>query len=323
MTEPRNRLVSPETTPYYHCICRCVRRAFLCGEDFASGRSCEHRKRWVTDRLRELSQAFAIELSAYAVMSNHYHVVVRLDVEAAASWDEREVCRRWALIFGIPQAVDIYLKEGGLDAETEAAVKARIELWRERLSSLSWYMRCLNETIARRANREDRCTGRFWEGRFTSQALLGAAALTACMAYVDLNPIRAGIAKTPEASYHTSVRQRIRELQGRRDKRLPPLLTHPTPRTDSPLPLSLEDYLALVDATGRKLKAGKRGATPAELPPILQRLGLETEGWLQLAATRTLRIRAIGQLEALKDLATDLRQKFLRGQYALAKLFPT
>ncbi|WP_018863986.1 transposase [Thioalkalivibrio sp. ARh3] len=101
MTRARKELVSVETTPYYHCICRCVRRAFLCGEDSYSGKNYEHRRGWVLERLRELQGVFAVDVCAYAVMSNHYHLVVRLDADRAAAWSEGEVMERWERLFSL------------------------------------------------------------------------------------------------------------------------------------------------------------------------------------------------------------------------------
>jgi REP element-mobilizing transposase RayT len=89
MTRARRELIALDSTPYYHCISRCVRRAFLCGEDSLTGNNYEHRKVWVTDRLTELTEVFAIDICAYAVMSNHYHLVLRVDRERAVAWDHR------------------------------------------------------------------------------------------------------------------------------------------------------------------------------------------------------------------------------------------
>ena len=203
MAQRRSLSVDLESTRYYHCITRCVRRAYLCGEDAVTGKSFEHRREWIEKRIVRLSGIFAVDVYAYAVMSNHLHVVVRVDEERAAGWDDDEVVRRFGGLFRLAK------KE--LDAMAPAAKKARIAEWRERLGSLSWMMRALNEWIARKANKEDGCKGRFWEGRFTSQPLLDEQALVTCMAYVDLNPVRAGMTKTLEGSAHTSIRARLEE----------------------------------------------------------------------------------------------------------------
>jgi hypothetical protein len=76
MTQARASLVSIEDTPWYHCVNRCVRRAFLCGEDPISGSNYEHRRGWIADRIKQLASVYAIDIAGYAVMSNHYHVVM-------------------------------------------------------------------------------------------------------------------------------------------------------------------------------------------------------------------------------------------------------
>jgi hypothetical protein len=167
-------------------------------------------------------------------MSNHYHAVLRVKPKTTADWGHEEMAARWMQLFRGSPLVDRYM--AGLcstEAEQELAGKT-IELWRERLFDLSWFMRCLNEGIAREANREDDCKGRFWEGRFKSQALLDERALLACMAcmacmaYVDLNPIRAGLSETPEASDFTSVQDRMMAFAESRSGR-----NHPASAADA------------------------------------------------------------------------------------------
>ncbi len=209
MPEPRYHQVSIEDTPYYHCISRCVRRAFLCGSDPLSGFNFEHRRQWIVERIKLMCSVFAIDLCAYAIMNNHYHIVVQINPVRVDEWTDEEVAHRWMQIFSGPLLMHQYLTNADL---TRAELKCVAELfatWRERLADLSWFMRCINEPIARMAHSEDHCTGSFWEGRFKSQALLDERALLACMAYVDLNPIRAAMATTPERSDYTSVQERI------------------------------------------------------------------------------------------------------------------
>lgn len=311
MTRPRSALVSPADTRWYHCISRCVRRAFLCGVDHASGRDFDHRRLWLTDRILELSRLFAIDVAAYAVMSNHYHLVLHLAPERAAGWTDEEVLRRWTHLYAGPPLVGRYLSGQGssLDRTELERVKECAVVFRNRLKDLSWYIRLLNESIARKANLEDNCSGRFWEGRFKSQALLDSPALISAMIYVDLNPIRAGMAATLEASVHTSIHTRLRELQrGTPEAMLMPF--DATRRTQWAIPFGLEDYIALADWTGRQHRPGKRGA----IPEILPRLGLDGEKFLAMSEQPLKTFgSAIGLPAALAEHCARRELKYLRG----------
>ena len=175
-------------------------------------------------------------------MSNHYHLVLKVEPDTAANWSEREVAERWAALFQWPLLVRRWYQGESLIEPELAVVQQLVGQWRERLHSISWFVRLLNENLARQANREDGCKGNFWEGRFKSQALLTESALLACMAYVDLNPIRAAIADRPEQSDYTSLKQRLDGEQPAAP--LPPLLLpFANQRTSNGLPYAFTDYL--------------------------------------------------------------------------------
>jgi REP element-mobilizing transposase RayT len=316
MPQPRSRQVSLEDTPYYHCISRCVRRAFLCGEDSLTGFNFEHRRQWIIDRIKLLCTVFAVDLCAYAIMSNHYHIVVRIDADQVKNWSDEEVARRWLQIFSGPLLMHQYLDNADLTAMESEWVAELITIWRERLCDLSWFMRCLNEPIARMANREDHCTGRFWEGRFKSQALLDARAVLACMAYVDLNPIRAAMAKTPEKSNYTSIQERILHPN---DTSLRPFAE----QDDEGIPFNLKDYLELVDWGGREVKRHKRGCIPAHAPPILARLQMDASPLLEYLAKDDLpSFGALGPVSRLKAFAKSVGRCFIKGHALGNKLWP-
>jgi len=290
MPRPRKTLISLDATPYYHCVSRCVRRAFLCGEDSHSGSSYEHRRGWIENRLMEVAAVFAIDIAAYAIMRNHYHVVLHIDSEQADTWTGEEVAERWMRLFHGDLLCQRYSRGENLTKAELKAVHKRITEWRERLQSISWFMRCVNEPIARKANREDKVTGHFWEGRFRSQALLDEKALAACLVYVDLNPIRTGMATTPEMSDYTSVKHRIEQalttqLPNRLDQQpasLMPFTGNSREPMSRGLPFKLTDYLELVDWSGRVIREDKKGAIPEDTPDILQRLDIDTRNWTYL-----------------------------------------
>jgi REP element-mobilizing transposase RayT len=312
MTSPRSHLVDPAATGFYHCMSRCVRRAFLCGEDASTGRSYEHRKQWVEDRLLELAEVFSVGIYAYAAMSNHLHVVVYVDPSATLAWSPDEVARRWVRL--TPVRVDGEIDELACEARASAMAgnPERIAVLRDRLGSLSWFMRFLNEPIARRANREDGCTGHFWEARFKCQALLDDAAVLACMAYVDLNPIRAGLATDLPGSPHTSVQRRLADPKP--IQATTPLEPVAGAVAHAAMPATLAEYLDLADWTGRIARPDKRGVVAGAAPQVLQRLGMAEGEWYSQATGIEQRYwRAVGAVDALIEKARAMGQCWLKG----------
>jgi len=298
MTLARKQLISIEDTPYYHIVSRCVRRAFLCGKDKYSGKSYEHRRGLIVDRVKFLSSVFNIDICSYAIMSNHYHLVLKLN--DTKDWSIHQVLANWSSLCNLPYLCQKFLDKQVIDkAEMREVLKLTNE-YRNRLMSISWFMKMLNQDIAFKANTEDGCKGHFFESRFKSQALLDERALLTCMAYVDLNPIRAAMAYSPEDSDYTSIQERINHKKT-------DLLSFGQTGID----YYLSDYLQLVDGTGRAIIQGKRGFIPKELPDVLRRLNLNTNTWLdELNAFKSKGITAIGTTSQLKDFCKNVGKKF-------------
>ena len=205
----RSEVFNPHEVCIVHAVQRCVRRTGLMGKDKATGRDYSHRREWVRRRLEALASTAACDVLASAILPNHVHVVLRNRPDVVKTWSDEEVAIRWLKLFPGRRI------EEQLGCPSEADVKKllnnekKLEQVRERLSDISWFMRAFSEKIARTANREDDCTGRFWEGRFKAQRLLDDLGTLACTMYVDLNLIRASLAKTLEESEYSSVYDRL------------------------------------------------------------------------------------------------------------------
>ena len=331
MTMPRRQLVDVAVTRYYHCISRCVRRAFLCGEGF------EHRKAWIEARLEVLATQFAVSVCGFAVLDNHLHVLCRLDPGVADGWTDEDVVRRWIAVYP-PSCLDTddpATVEAWIDHECQDS--SRVARYRQRLQDLGWFMKALKEPLARLANKEDDCTGTFWEARYKSIAILDEEALLATCTYIDLNPMAAGIAKVPEASPHTSIKQRVDHARNtgalntlqdaaqaqsvaaarieadlEQSHWLCPFQDRSAAGTarEGMLPgFSLSGYLALVDWTARLCRTGKARLT-TEVAGIMTRLGTSAEYWqshLQklLGKTRWLGNYCATRAERLKTIAQN------------------
>ena len=328
MGQPRRNQISLKATPYYHLVSRCVRREFLCGHDPLTGRDYSHRRRWICQRLERLVRVFAVDVCAYAVMSNHYHLVVHIDEKTARSWTPHEVLRRWLMLFKGPAWMHEVVESGHRMA-SHPSMSLIVAMYRSRLMSLSWFMRCMNEPIARRANREDDVSGHFWQGRYRCQALLDEGALMAAMAYVDLNPLRAGMVDRPEDAQYASVAQRFSTAAGQ------PFLGAGPKVMDFPangvlkgdeelvtLPVTLLEYLELIDWSARAVIAGKGAAMPKGIPPVLDRLGIGSDVFGEFVAGGSGRgLAVLGDPESLGSWAESLGRHHLKGRRLAAALF--
>lgn len=312
--KPRSEIFDPDQVGVYHCWNRLVQRRHLLGLDHLTGKDYSYRKPWVRDRFRELAAAMAIDILDYAILDNHLHVVLRNRPDIVATWSDEEVARRWWQVCPQRRNRDQSVPE---PKPCEIGVlMQKVDEYRQRLSDISWLMRLACQKIAVRANREDGNDGRFFAKRFDSRRLETEEELLSCSLYVDLNVIHAGMAETPETSEFTSAFDRIRArwqsvqtelqtsvtLEATADAWLAPVFlddSSASASTSQPatgpvdcnpigsarlsekgfLPMTLEQYLTLLDTVGRMIRQGQRGQIPAELPPIFSRLNLQPQAW--------------------------------------------
>ena len=356
MTRARQQQIILSETPWYHLVNRCVRRAFLCGVDSISGQNYGHRREWIEQLMFKLASVFSVDIAAFAVMSNHYHLVIRVDADQAQNWSDQEVFERWTQLFTGPSYLQTYLNQ---PERSPAAMQPKIDelaqTYRERLMDLSWYMRTLNESIARMANKEDGVKGHFWEGRFKSQALLDEQAILSVMAYVDLNPVRAAMSETLTESDHTSIQRRLQAILGTQPKSSEPeldvealhlskgaqsflegVLDLPTSplmdfnphnqnddRGSKQIQFALEDYIEFVDYLGHAIHPHKHGHIPEAIPRLMSQLNFTDKLIEQMQQGRLLNSfgSAIGNLTHLKNRQTQRHQAFNKGNKQAKAVF--
>ena len=306
----RAEIFNPNEIAILHICARVVRRCFLLGFDSVSGKNFDHRKIWIEDQLKLLASHCGIDLLGFAILSNHFHLILRSRPDVVATWDDTEVARRWLMLCPKRKKSD-RSPEVPNEFELNSIRNDPLKLAtiRTRLSDVAWWMRLLCQNIGTRANKDDKEVGKFFQGRYRSVRILDEATLLACVAYVDLNPIRAAMVETLEQSDFTSAQRRIQSLVA--DASEPSLTPSQTP--DSFLaPLSIDekkdalgpcastttkrcsdkgflaipkrDYLELLDATARIVRLDKSGATPSDLPPIFERLKLDVGNWKLLVS---------------------------------------
>jgi hypothetical protein len=312
MAIPRKKQVILTETKFYHCMSRCVRRAFLCGVDHYTKTNYEHRREWVERRLIKLAKIFTIDVCSYAVMHNHTHLVLHVDNNRIQTLSDREILRRWGEIHELSNAAKAFIahKSNILSEHEVASVKKLVAKRRQSLCCISTFMKELNQYIATKANREDNCKGKFWESRFKSQALLDFRSLIACMVYVDLNPMRVGAANALTTSEYTSIRKRIIEARiGKQPFELLPFKVDQF-NQENHIPIELHSYLALVNQTALSISH----PSTKVIPLSLRKLNITPEIWRELCAHfEELFGYVVGSPKKLESYKNELKQKRIKG----------
>ena len=340
----RQEIVRPGIAGIYHCWQRCVRRAYLLGKDPLTGKDHTHRREWFISRLQLLVSCFAIDVCFEAILSNHFHLILRTNPRLVKRMGDWEVARRWLRVYPGKRVLDEnWIEPTDKQIEALVANKANLVKIRKKLSSVSSFMAALSEYIARRANAEDECDGRFFSGRFACREIVHDGGLLVGGLYVDLNLLRAGEAQTPEASIYTSAWFRIQTRQNTSQEQpnlqsndgwLAPLTLQADHLGDVPctsgirasdkglLSMTLDEYLQLLDWSGRQLRTDKRGAIPPHLAPILQRLGIEGDELINtlLDFPRLFR-RLVGPAKQMIERAQEVGRRWMHGVRPAARIF--
>ena len=205
----RRDVIDESAVGAYHVYSRTVRRAFLVGYDPVTGRDFSYRKDLLLQRLKDLVSVFAVECLDETILDNHFHAILRNRPDLVAGWSDEEVARRWLRL----RQSDLALRPEPKPEQVAELLQDSEKLAeiRRKLSSISCLMAHLKEPLARVSNAQDHCQGAFWQGRFGCERLEDDAALLVCSLYVNMNPIRAGIARTPEEARYTSAYERIQD----------------------------------------------------------------------------------------------------------------
>ena len=336
MTQARSVIVDTKITRWYHCVSRCVRKAFL-----LSKKEGFDRKAWIDERLKLLDGIFGVSVAGFSVMDNHLHVLLRIEVDEVEAWSAMEVVERWLRICP-PRVARKPVSVTRQETEALAQDTEWIAEMRSRLGSISWFMKYLKEPLSRLINKEEDCSGTLFEKRFQSIALLDEESILATATYIDLNPLAANVVIYPEDALHTSIKERVdhllaegrlKDVQQIRNGSVPAQQVSEGLEDDFWLiPIenrkqqgakrvgikegfTLGQYLQLVDYTSRLVREGKNSVA-ADAPPLLERLSIPPDRWGRRLLNLVEKPKLIGSFMAstpsrLREVAEKLGRKRL------------
>ncbi|WP_298775682.1 transposase [uncultured Shewanella sp.] len=345
MTESRKKLIHIESTPYYHIQNHCVRGTYLVTNKDSQKQSSEldlHRAQWFVDRLIQLSGLFCIDICAYAVLNHHYHLVLKVNIDTANHLTTNQLIQRWKQLFKLPPLAIKYTEKTLFTEPEKLKLDELVCKWRERLTDVSWFMRCLNETVSRQVNKEENCRGAFWQGRFKSQALLDEPALLACIMYVDLAPIREQLSQSLENDYLTSISLRMSAVKhAQKDAHLYDfdseyLAIAQQPATLLPfdhmtragkkvhIPFHLPDYIALIKWTHQEMIHNKLPTNTQKTPKLLTQLAIKKKDWIDACRHFSHHYSHVaGSWSRMCEFSHQFNGKWCKGKQSSKQLHPT
>ena len=325
MPSKARREVIDESVPgAYHVINRVARAEFLLGDDPFRGRDYNHRKARIRLRLELLASIFGVDVLDDALLDTHLHLILRNRPDLVAEWSDRECAERWLRLNRATIDLRPMPKERLIDALV--ANKKRMRKIRRRLSSISWFMAYLKEPLAREFNREEGLKNvSFWAGRFGCVKLEDQTSLLTCSLYAAMNQLRAGMAASVETSEYTSVHARLMDRMSNDPQRtISGYLAAVHVDGDGYdgagqgrrasnkgyLELTFDEYVDLVDQLMQRERAERAGNFKHRVPPILERLGIDSESWesaVQLTSRRFTR-----ELEWMATMRADAKRISIR-----------
>ena len=341
----RRKLLGRTRKSVFHCSTRCVRRAFLCGKDPLTGKDFSHRRGWIINREEQLAKLFTIEVEFRAEMSNHLHAVLRTRPEIAK---RLAAPRGGAALADHHQAGQVHDgRHAGARRKEDRRVGGQQKEDRRVAAAAEQHLLVHGHSLGKyrpRANAEDGATGRFWETRFRCRECADVSGILLCAIYVDLNPIRAGEADSPETARYTSAYQRIKAQSQRKNARdradgwMAELTLRPERKADESLayssrtgrrasdlgilPMSLEDYLKLLKWTAELLRSGQRSTIPKNLEAILDSMDVNHEAWLETVDHyETTFCHVVGSPESIAKVAERMEASCLKGTAASRRVF--
>lgn len=332
---PRKELVASGQVSVFHTVNHCLPTAQLAGSERKTGRSLEHRREFLMERIRLQSTLLSVEVLAFAVEPQRLQLVLRTRPDLVKQLSDTEIARRYLSAIPPKHGFDQELETPSA-GEIRAVINNRtlFARARNRLSDLSWFISQLAESIARNANRESGLTGKFWEGRFNCRPILDPTGLALAATHCDLAPVVAGAAQSPASLKGTSLALRLQAARSGTPSWLASIAADPGRKPAGQRPprvpagrvagivLNDAEFREVLEWTCRELSSKTPGRFPDDLAEHFIGLEVSPDSWIRLSREYDdIFKRAVGTPKSLEKLIRKTGGQHLQGANRVRELF--